>query len=103
MIVAESLSKRYAGRAVLDGLSARLAAGEVAALIGPSGAGKSTLLRCINGLEQFDEGTLTVAGEALRPARSRADARAQKRSLLRVRRRVGFVFQQFNLFAHRSA
>jgi polar amino acid transport system ATP-binding protein len=99
MIEASSLHKSWGEREVLRGVSARFAKGEVAALVGPSGGGKSTLLRCLNGLEDFQRGEVRVAGSALVPggaAKNRAALRA-------IRARVGMVFQQWNLFAHRTA
>ena len=68
--------------------------GEVVVVIGPSGSGKSTLLRCINCLEELDEGHIWFDG---------SEITAPKVNLPRVRRRIGMVFQQFNLFPHRSA
>ena len=92
--------KRFDGQAVLCGVSLQVNRGEVSALIGPSGSGKTTLLRCMNGLEDFDEGDIELAGVVLRPGL----AARQRAALLRqVRRRVGMVFQQFNLFPHRTA
>jgi general L-amino acid transport system ATP-binding protein len=70
-----------------------IAAGERVVICGPSGSGKSTLIRCINGLESFQEGSLSVDGIALD---------GSPRSLEQVRRKVGMVFQQFNLFPHLS-
>ena len=102
-IEALDLVKTYRGakEPVLRGTSLTVKKGELAVLIGPSGCGKTTLLRCFNGLERFDTGTLTVAGvhvegQANAPARS-AEA---KREMRELRSRVGFVFQQFNLFPH---
>ncbi len=71
--------------------------GTVTALVGPSGSGKSTLLRCLNGLETFDSGEITIAGHRL-AAGPHAPGRLE-----RLRRDVGMVFQQFNLFSHLSA
>src|SRR6185369_871057 len=71
--------------------------GEVHSIIGPSGGGKSTFLRCINGLETFQEGEIRVGSNVLSPA---TNARTDARTLKAVRRRVGFVFQQCNLFPH---
>ncbi|HZI15055.1 MAG TPA: amino acid ABC transporter ATP-binding protein [Myxococcus sp.] len=99
MIEVTSLSKRYDGRTVLDGINARFAPGEMVALVGPSGGGKSTLLRCLNGLEPFDAGSVRVGGEVLGPG----GERAQGERVWNIRRRVGFVFQQWHLFAHRTA
>ena len=98
MIVAESLRKHHAGRAILDGLGFAVEPGEVVAVIGPSGSGKTTLLRCLNGLDSFDGGSLIIAGERLQPGKL-GDAGARSR----LRRRVGFVFQQYHLFPHRTA
>lgn len=95
-----SLVKRYAGDVILDGISLTVRKGEVAGIIGPSGGGKTTFLRCLNGLEDFQGGQVDVAGEMLRPETPPRERQAQ---LLRVRRRVGMVFQQFNLFPHRTA
>jgi len=76
--------------------------GDLVAIIGPSGAGKSTLLRCINGLVSFEKGEVAVLGEKLVGSLSHSmqDSRAQKKALLRIRTKVGMVFQSFNLFPH---
>jgi ABC-type polar amino acid transport system ATPase subunit len=94
------LHKQHGSLEVLRDLSFSVEKGEVAAIIGPSGGGKSTLLRCINGLERFERGEIRVGRDVLT-----ADASAKTRSrLLRsIRKRVGFVFQQFNLFPHLDA
>jgi polar amino acid transport system ATP-binding protein len=99
MIEVEGLVKRHGTLEVLRGLDLRVARGEVAAIIGPSGGGKSTFLRCLNGLESFQAGSVTVDGlniSAEVPNRERA------RNVRQVCRRVGMVFQGFNLFPHRS-
>ena len=96
MIEVVGLVKRFGRAEVLSGVSLSVAAGEVAAVIGPSGGGKSTFLRCINGLETFDGGEVRVCGFTLGPKAHDA------RTLMAVRRSVGFVFQQFNLFPHRT-
>jgi len=98
MITLTDIHKRYGQTEVLCGISLTVQRGEVCVLLGPSGGGKSTLLRTINGLEQFDRGRIDVAGISLGPQSdpSRVAALAQ------IRRRVGMVFQQFNLFPHRT-
>ncbi len=88
------LRKRYGANEVLKGIDLSVAPGEVIAIIGKSGSGKSTLLRCVNGLEAFNEGTLTVESKPLLH-----DDKAAMRAL---RQRVGMIFQSFNLFPHLS-
>jgi polar amino acid transport system ATP-binding protein len=100
MLHVENLSKSFGALRVLDGVSLAVRKGEVAALMGPSGCGKTTLLRCLNGLETFDSGKVEIAGIELLPG---PPTRESRQRLLAVRRRVGMVFQQFNLFPHRSA
>jgi ABC-type polar amino acid transport system ATPase subunit len=95
MIRVTNIVKYHGEARILDGASLEVRRGQVAALVGPSGGGKSTLLRCINGLEAFQEGEVSV-GE-LKLTGGEAPARA---ALLRLRRTVGMVFQQFNLFPH---
>lgn len=82
---------------MLDDVSFSVARGEAVAVMGPSGAGKTTLLRCLNGLERIDAGTIRVGTHELGPA----DADREPR-LLAIRREVGFLFQQWNLFAHQT-
>jgi len=99
MIEARGLHKRHGATEVLRGVTLSVARGEVAAVIGTSGGGKSTFLRCLNGLERFEAGSVTVDGQRITgemPARDHAEAAR------RVCRRVGMVFQQFNLFPHRT-
>ncbi|MBM4000088.1 MAG: amino acid ABC transporter ATP-binding protein [Planctomycetes bacterium] len=98
MIRIRELKKRYAGHDVLRGITLGVAPGEVSVLLGPSGGGKSTLLRAINGLDTFDEGVIEVGDLRLTPEPTAERAA----TLLRIRRRVGMVFQQFNLFPHRT-
>ncbi len=100
MITVTDVHKRFGATDVLRGVSLTVRRGEVCVLLGPSGGGKSTFLRAINGLETFDRGTIEIDGAVLGPD----SARERDSDLLRrVRRRVGMVFQQFNLFPHRSA
>ena len=82
---------------MLDGVSLAGREGTVTAIVGPSGSGKSTLLRCLNGLETFDSGSITIAGHSIDAGMQSAGA------LERLRRDVGMVFQQFNLFGHLTA
>jgi polar amino acid transport system ATP-binding protein len=99
MIVADGLVKRHGALEVLRGVCLSVRRGEVAAVIGPSGSGKSTFLRCLNGLERFDAGRVTVDGLTIE-----AQARGPACSAVarQVCRKVGMVFQSFNLFAHRN-
>src|SRR5215813_13417587 len=97
MIDVRQVVKFHGRLQVLDGVSLSVRKGEVAAVIGPSGGGKSTLLRCVNGLEDFQEGEVQVGDVRLGPGPARGAAAATLRAL---RRRVGMVFQQFQLFPH---
>ena len=99
MISVQNLVKRYGDLEVLKGISLDVQPGQVGAIIGPSGGGKSTFLRCINGLEPFDDGEIVVDELRLGPAHR---GRPHPALLQTVRRRVGMVFQQFNLFPHLS-
>ena len=98
MIRVSNLVKYHGEHRILDKVSLEVRQGEVTALVGPSGGGKSTLLRCINGLEQFQEGEVSVEDVTLAGGRPHPTP-----DLLRLRRRVGMVFQQFNLFPHMTA
>ena len=89
-----ALRKSYGANEVLKGIDLQVARGEVIAIIGKSGSGKSTLLRCINGLEQFQDGALTVDGKPLLHDSAMA--------MRELRQRVGMIFQSFNLFPHLS-
>lgn len=88
-------TKRYGDNRVLNGINLRVNPGEVVAILGPSGSGKSTLIRLINQLEPLSEGEIYIDGKPTRGLRGRA--------LRALRSRVGFVFQQFNLYAHLTA
>ena len=89
-----ALRKSYGDNEVLKGIDLQVSAGEVIAIIGKSGSGKSTLLRCINGLEVFQEGALTVDGKQL--------LHDSPTAMRELRQRVGMIFQSFNLFPHLS-
>ncbi len=96
ILTAKNLTKSYAkGILALNKVSFTLDQGKVLVVMGPSGSGKSTLIRTINGLETFDKGELNVLGTKIR-------ADSDERKIQKIRRRVGMVFQQFNLFPHLS-
>jgi ABC-type polar amino acid transport system ATPase subunit len=99
-LIVNALAKRYGEQHVLNDITLDVERGEVCAIVGPSGGGKTTFLRCLNGLEDFDGGRIQLAGVELRPDLSSGD---RKRTIAHIRRRVGMVFQQFNLFPHRTA
>jgi len=90
----KGLRKRFGSNEVLKGIDLSVERGEVIAIIGKSGSGKSTLLRCINGLETFEEGSLSVDGQPLLHGNASA--------MRTLRQHVGMVFQSFNLFPHLS-
>ena len=92
IISIQNVHKYFGQVHALKGVSLEVSKGEVILIIGPSGSGKSTLLRCINRLEEFDEGQITVDGIPLDTAEN----------INAVRTEVGMVFQQFNLFPHLS-
>ena len=100
MIEVRNLSKAFKGQSVLKGIDLQVYAGEVVAIIGPSGSGKTTLLRCLNLLEVPDGGSIRVGDIRIDAARP---LHKQKALIRRLRQRVGFVFQNFNLFPHRTA
>ena len=96
-----NLHKSFGDTEVLKGVDLDVARGEVVTVIGPSGAGKSTLLSCINFLEPFEQGEITVDGEPVGWLTSgAARVRMPEAQLNRLRQRIGIVFQQFNLFPH---
>ena len=88
----DNVVKKFGARTVLDGISLTVVPGEIVCFIGPSGTGKSTLLRCVNGLETIQGGTIRVEGEAVGAG-----------SLKAIRKRVGMIFQHFNLYPHLTA
>ncbi|MCT4368913.1 amino acid ABC transporter ATP-binding protein [Yangia mangrovi] len=97
MISIRGLTKSFNGTAVLDGIDLDIAPGERVVIIGPSGTGKSTLLRCLNFLDHPDAGRITI-GEVTLDA-----ARATRAEILALRRRSAFVFQNYALFANKTA
>jgi len=97
MIRVEGLTKRFGTRTVLDGIDLDIATGERIVIIGPSGTGKSTLLRCLNFLDPPDCGRISLEGLAV-------DAEtASNAEILALRRRTAFVFQNYALFANKTA
>ena len=98
-IEVSKLVKQFNGQTVLHGIDLTVASGEVVAIIGPSGSGKTTLLRSINLLEVPDSGTIKVGGIEIDAA---LPVSKQKERVRQLRQQVGFVFQSFNLFPHRS-
>jgi len=100
MISVRNLRKAFGSNEVLKGIDLDVAAGEVVAIIGPSGSGKTTLLRCLNLLEQPSAGQITVGDihiDADKPLKG------QQKLIRQLRQQAGFVFQNFNLFPHRTA
>tara|TARA_B100000575_G_C23097938_1_gene633332 strand:+ start:689 stop:1435 length:747 start_codon:yes stop_codon:yes gene_type:complete len=90
----KNVRKSFGSLEVLKGVSFDVMKGEVVCIIGPSGSGKSTLIRCINGLNDIQDGSITVQGKEVH------DPNLDK---LELRKRVGMVFQQYNLFPHKTA
>lgn len=93
-----NIHKHYGNHHVLKGIDLSVQPGEVIAIIGPSGSGKTSLIRTINGLESIDEGEIVLFGEDFIRAGDRPDNRRQREGV----RRIGMVFQSFNLFPHRT-
>ena len=93
------LRRLLGGRAVLDDVSFRVPRGQTVAILGPSGAGKTTLLRCLNGLDRADAGRIRIGAHQLDPGMADSE---RDRTLLAMRRQIGFVFQHWNLFANRT-
>ena len=94
IIRCRDVHKSFGSLEVLKGISLELMKGDVVCVIGPSGSGKSTFIRCINALTPMDRGSITVEGQEVN------DSKLDK---LALRRKVGMVFQQYNLFPHRTA
>lgn len=100
MIVVEGLTKRFKGQTVLNGIDLTVQPGEVVAIIGPSGSGKTTFLRCLNLLETPDAGRIQIGDISIDANRPLG---GQQSAIRRLRQQAGFVFQNFNLFPHRTA
>ena len=94
MVSAKDVHKSFGALEVLKGVSMDIMKGECVCVIGPSGSGKSTYIRCINGLNDIQRGSITVEGQEVN------DPKLDK---LELRKKVGMVFQQYNLFPHKTA
>jgi ABC-type polar amino acid transport system ATPase subunit len=94
VLTIDSLVKCFGKRTILDSVSLTVQPGEIVCLIGPSGTGKSTLLRCVNGLEAIQGGQIVFEG---------LPVRAHMNNIIAVRKRIGMIFQQFNLYPHLTA
>ena len=93
MIKVDNLRKSYGAHEVLKGVNLEVKAGEVVCIIGPSGSGKSTILRCMNGLETYQAGLITIDGD---------EVHAESKTIRAIRTEATMVFQRFNLFPHRT-
>src|SRR5439155_20517510 len=104
IVRAEKVVKRFGNLTVLNGVDLTVKRGQVVVVIGPSGSGKTTLLRCINHLEKIDGGRIYIEGELVgyreKSGRLVEDSEA---NIARMRSQIGFVFQRFNLFPHKTA
>lgn len=97
LLSVENLRKTFSDTPVLHGIDLEVEKGDVVAIIGPSGSGKTTLLRCLNFLEKADGGRMTFAGETFDLAK------ISRKNVLSIRKRTGFVFQNYNLFLNKTA
>lgn len=97
MLEIRDIHKSFDGTAVLEGIDLTVNQGDVTAIIGPSGSGKTTLLRCMNYLERADRGTMVFDGETFQMNK------ISKRDIRRIRQKTAFVFQNYNLFANKTA
>lgn len=102
MLTARDIYKTFGNLRVLDGISMQLERGEVLAIIGPSGSGKSTFLRCLTRLERIDRGFISVDGDVMVSDEGGHTTYAPSAQLHAIGRKMGMVFQSFNLFPHFS-
>lgn len=98
----DGLNKSFGRKQVLKDISFILETGEILAIIGPSGAGKTTMLRCINSLEKCDNGTIKIDGSYLCKDYNNKSIYASSEEMKFIRKKVGLVFQNYNLFPHMS-
>ena len=105
IVKAEEVEKYFGRNRVLCGVSLEVKRGEVVCIIGPSGSGKTTFLRCINHLERIDGGRIEVNGHLIgyRPGRNDELVEDSERNIAQQRTEIGFVFQRFNLWPHKTA
>jgi ABC-type polar amino acid transport system ATPase subunit len=94
LLVISKLEKKFGPISVFSDINLSVVPGEVVVIVGPSGTGKSTMLRCVNGLEEINGGSITFEGEQVR---------ARTREIVKLRRRIGMIFQSFNLYPHLTA
>ena len=99
MINIQNVSKSFSSLNVLKQINLQVGSGEVIAILGPSGSGKSTLLRCINGLEELTSGSIEVNGMVID---AKASQKERNRQIRKSRMHTGMVFQQFNLYPHKT-
>lgn len=97
MIKMENIHKKFGKNEILKGVNIDVEDGEVVVLLGPSGSGKTTLLRCLNFLERADKGVITIGDKTVNAKT------ASKKDVLDVRRKTSMVFQQYNIFRHKTA
>ncbi|MTT31404.1 ATP-binding cassette domain-containing protein [Terrilactibacillus sp. BCM23-1] len=100
MIKITNLSKAFGELEVLKDISLQIADQETVVILGPSGSGKSTLLRCLNGLEELTEGSIEVSGLVVD---AKDSLKKRKKIIQKIRRNTGMVFQQYNLYPHKTA
>lgn len=97
MLTASNIEKSFGNKKVLDGVHLTVHQGDVVVILGPSGSGKTTLLRTLNHLEKADKGQLTLDGKTYDLAK------IQQKEILELRKKTAFVFQNYNLFANKTA
>ncbi len=104
LLEVQGLKKSYGGHQVLKGIDLTVTRADVFSIIGPNGCGKSTFLRCLNLLENYQEGRVLLRGEVASEGRPEGHhpSRAEEQRSRQLRQKVGMVFQQFNLFPHLS-
>ena len=102
LVVIDRIGKSFGATRVLRDVSLTVGRGEVVTLIGPSGCGKTTLLRCVNALESYDTGLITIEGETvgIRVAADQTRRARSDREIAAMRARIGMVFKGYNLFPH---